>query len=124
MVIDPVAQRMTDLAEAFRAFRSSVPGLTVEVVGHMNVDGDLVHPVAGFHVRMPDADGAGGIQLYVSANYGELIRWGDAGAVRERFNVQLESGYCWGETEFPDAASLAHDVIAYMQFNLDVLASR
>ena len=124
MANDPVAQRMTELAEAFRAFQATVPGLTVEVVGHLAGDQDVVHPVAGFHVRIPEEGGAGGVELYVSAHYAELTRWGDAGAVRERFIVLLEDAFEWGDSVFPDAAGLAHDLLAYMQFNLDALASR
>lgn len=121
MVTEQTAQRMTELADAFRAFQRSVPGLTVEVVGHVAGEAELVHPVAGFHVRLPGQEGVGGIQLYISASYAELIRWGDAGAIRERFNVQLSDEFGWGDSVFPHAEGLAHDLLAYLQFNLDVV---
>lgn len=113
---------MTELEGAFRAYASTVPGLTVEVVGRVTSHEDLVHPVAGFHVRIPAADGVGGVQLYVSANYAELTRWGDGGAIRERFKVQLQDEYAWGDSAYPDADALAHDLLAYMQFTLDAVA--
>ena len=122
MVTEQTAQRMTELAGAFRAFTERVPGLEVEVVGHVAGERELVHPVAGFHVRLETADGIGGVELYVSVSYAELTRWGDAGAIRERFQVDLSEEFCWGESAFPTAEGLAHDLLAYMQFNLDVAA--
>lgn len=119
---DAAARQMTELAQAFRAFQSSVPGLDVEVVGHVAGNRQYVHPVAGFHVRLP-ADDETGISLYVSSRYAELVRWRPgSGALRERFDVRLDDpGYGWGDSTFPTARELAHDLIAYMQFNLDAL---
>ena len=116
------AQRVTALEQAFRRLARGVPGMTIEVVGHMRGHRKLVHPVAGFHVRLEPRDGSGGVELYVSASYAELTRWADAGALRERFNVQLTDGFGWGDSVFPDARGLAHDLLGYMQFNLDVAA--
>jgi hypothetical protein len=114
------ARRITDLADAFRAFSRRLPDLTVEVVGHLAEDGSAVHPVAGFHVLL-EGDAGTGISLYVSSRYAELVRWRPgAGALRERFDVRLdETGYGWGDSMFPTADELAHDLVAYMQFNLD-----
>lgn len=123
MANDLVAQRMTELAEAFRAFEATVPELTVEVVGHLTHDGGLVHPVAGFHVRLDLAHAAGGVSLYISSNYAELTRWGDAGALRERFAVQLGEEFVWGDSAYGSAEDLAHDLLAYLQFNLDAAMS-
>jgi hypothetical protein len=119
---DPASRQMTELAAAFRAFGSSVPGLTVEVVGHVAGSRRFVHPVAGFHVRLGD-DSTTGVSLYVSSRYAELVRWRPgAGALRERFEVSLDDeGYGWNDTSFPTAHDLAHDLVAYMQFNLDAL---
>lgn len=119
---DPLTQRITELERAFRSFEKSNPGLSVEVVGRVAGQAELVHPVAGFHVRLEPRDGSGGVELYVSASYAELTRWADAGALRERFNVQLTDGFGWGDSVFPDARGLAHDLLGYMQFNLDVAA--
>jgi hypothetical protein len=114
--------RMTELVEAFRGFAETVPGLEVEVVGSVAGDDELVHPVAGFHVLLP-GEAETGVSLYVSAHYAELVRWRPgAGALRERFDVRLEeAGYGWGESTFPTAYELAHDLMAYMQFNVDAL---
>lgn len=119
---DAAARRMTELAAAFRAFCSRVPELEVEVVGHVAGSRQFVHPVAGFHVRLKGEAGTG-TSLYVSSTYSELVRWRPgAGALRERFSVRLdEDGYEWGDSQFPTAAALAHDLLAYMQFNLDAL---
>jgi hypothetical protein len=119
---DRGSRLMTELAGAFRAFGESVPGLTVEVVGHVAGNRQLVHPVAGFHVRLSD-DAATGVSLYVSSQYAELVRWKPgAGALRERFDVSFgDEGYGWNDTLFPAAHDLAHDLVAYMQFNLDAL---
>jgi hypothetical protein len=118
---DLAAQQITELAHAFRAFGSSVPGLFVEVVGHVAGNRQYVHPVAGFHVRVQGRDA--GVSLYVSSQYGELVKWGaGAGALRERFDVSLADGsYGWGDSSYPTAHELAHDLVAYMQFNLDAL---
>ncbi|CAN5696744.1 hypothetical protein BH23GEM9_BH23GEM9_21610 [soil metagenome] len=119
---DLATRQITELAQAFRGFASSVPGLNVEVVGHLAGSRQFVHPVAGFHVRLP-GEGGVGISLYVSSQYGELVRWRPgAGALRERFDVSIdETGYGWGGSMFPTAHELAHDLVAYMQFNLDAL---
>ncbi len=116
------ARQITELAQAFRAFGRTVPGLQVEVVGHVAGSRQFVHPVAGFHVRLQGGDGVG-ISLYVSSRYGELVRWRpEAGALRERFDVRIgEPGYGWGDSDYPTAHELAHDLIAYMQFNLDAI---
>lgn len=116
------ARQITELAQAFRAFGRTVPGLQVEVVGHVAGSRQFVHPVAGFHVRLQGDDGVG-ISLYVSSRYGELVRWRpEAGALRERFDVRIgEPGYGWGDSDYPTAHELAHDLIAYMQFNLDAI---
>ncbi|CAN5747259.1 hypothetical protein BH23GEM10_BH23GEM10_08750 [soil metagenome] len=120
--VDTAARQITELAQAFRSFSQNVPGLTVEVVGHVAGSRQFVHPVAGFHVRLPGEDGTG-IELYVSSRYGELVRWRPGtGALRERFDVHIDDpGYGWGESTFPSARELAHDLVAYMQFNLDAL---
>jgi hypothetical protein len=119
---DLAARQMTELAQAFRAFARTDPSMRVEVVGHVAGNRQLVHPVAGFHVHMTGAAGTG-ISLYVSSQYGELVRWRpDAGALRERFSVSLgDPGYGWGESQYPNAQELAHDLVAYMHFNLDAL---
>jgi hypothetical protein len=114
--------QMTDLVEAFRDYTNTVPGLEVEVVGNVAGDDESVHPVAGFHVLLA-GEGGTGVSLYVSSRYAELVRWRpDAGALRERFDVQLDApGYAWGEVTFATAQELAHELMAYMQFNLDAL---
>jgi hypothetical protein len=119
---DTAARQITELAQAFRRFATSVPGLQVEVVGHLAGSRQYVHPVAGFHVRLPGEGGAG-VELYVSSRYGELVRWRPGvGTLRERFDVHIdEPGYGWGDSTFPTADELAHDLVAYMQFNLDAL---
>lgn len=119
---DIATRQITELAEAFRAFGRTVSGLKVDVVGHMAGNRQFVHPVAGFHVHLTGEDGVG-ISLYVSSRYGELVRWRpDAGALRERFAVRIsEPGYGWGDSDYPTAHELAHDLVAYMQFNLDAL---
>jgi hypothetical protein len=119
---DVASRQITELAEAFRAFGTTVPGLKVDVVGHIAGSRHFVHPVAGFHVHLPGENGTG-ISLYVSSRYAELVRWRpDAGALRERFAVQIdEPGYGWGDSDYPTAHELAHDLVAYMQFNLDAL---
>jgi hypothetical protein len=120
---DTAARQITDLAHAFRAFSRNVPGLRVEIVGNVAQNRQYVHPVAGFHVRM-EGEGGTGISLYVSSRYAELVRWRPgAGALRERFAVQMEDpGYGWGGSSYPTAEELAHDLVAYIQFNLDALS--
>jgi hypothetical protein len=124
--IESLAERVTLLEEAFRRFAGTRPELTVDVVGRVSGHGELVHPLAGFTVRMERA-GSGGVALYVTAGYGELTRWrrpglSAAGALRERFRVRLVDAFGWGESVFPDAESLAHALIGYMQYNLDAVA--
>jgi hypothetical protein len=119
---DLAARQITELAHAFGGFARNVPGLRVEVVGHVAGSRDYVHPVAGFHVKLA-GEGETGISLYVSSQYAELVRWQPGvGALRERFDVQIDdAGYGWGDSTFPTAHELAHDLVAYMQFNLDAL---
>ena len=119
---DTATRQITQLAEAFREFTHRIPGLTVEVVGNVASDRQMVHPVAGFHVRLPGPNETG-VDLYVSSRYAELVRWiPGTGALRERFNVSIdEPGFGWGETKFETADGLAHDLVAYLQFNLDAL---
>jgi hypothetical protein len=118
--VDTAAQQITELAQAFRLYSQNVPGLKVDIVGHVAGNQQYVHPVAGFHVRL-NGEAGSGISLYVSSRYGELVRWRQgAGALRERFTVHIdEPGFGWGESTFPTAEELAHDLFAYMQFNLD-----
>lgn len=119
---DPASRQMTELAQAFGEFGSSVPELSVEVVGRVADNDEYVHPVAGFHVRL-EGPAETGVSLYVSEQYAELVQWRPgAGALREKFAVQLgEAGYSWGDSTFPTAQELAHDLVAYMQFTLDAL---
>jgi hypothetical protein len=119
MANDLEARRVTELAAAFRAYQATIPELKVEVVGRVTHDRALVHPVAGFHVKLTEPAGLGGAALYISSNYAELTRWGDSGAIRERFSVQLGEEFVWGESAYPTADDLAHDLLAYLQFNLD-----
>lgn len=121
-IVDTASRQITELAHAFREYSQHVPGLKVDVVGHMAGNQQYVHPVAGFHVRM-NGEGGTGISLYVSSRYGELVRWRPgAGALRERFAVHIdEPGFGWGDSMFPSAQELAHDLFAYMQFNLDAI---
>ena len=129
-VIDQLAERMTRLADAFRDFSSSVPGLRVDVVGYMAGSNTQVHPVAGFEVRLQSEDGAG-VSLYISASYAELTSWTakrselkTGRAVRERFNVHFGEEYEWGGSAFEFADELAHGLVGYMQFNLDAISGR
>ena len=85
---------MTYLASAFRSFSEKVPGLRVDVVGFMSDSDTLIHPVAGFEVRLQRENNGAGVSLYISASYAELTSWtakgGElkkGGALRERFNV-------------------------------------
>ena len=119
MDIQAVAGRVTELEHAFQKLADTVPGLVVDVIGTMSNDSSLVHPVAGFHVKLQHGPGAG-VALYVSANYAELRRWpADGGVMRERFNVNLSEDFEWGETKFEDPKELAQELLGYMQFNLD-----
>lgn len=122
LTVDIASRQITELAQAFQVFSKNVPGMKVDVVGHVAGNQQYVHPVAGFHVRLP-GDAGSGISLYVSSRYGELVRWKQgAGALRERFTVRIDDpGFGWGESTFPNAHELAHDLVAYMQFNLDAL---
>ena len=127
MLADPSVDRITQLEGAFQSLARSVPGLDVEVVGHVVQDESRVHPVAGFEVKLQhDEDGAG-VALYVSASYAELTRWSPhagplGGSVRERFNVRLSEGWIWGDSEFDSPDQLASELLGYMQFNLDALS--
>lgn len=121
---------MTSLADAFRDYCNSVPGLRVDIVGYMAGSNTLVHPVAGFEVRLQRETGAG-VSLYISASYAELTSWtGNRAelktgrAVRERFNVHFGEEFEWGGSafEFPD--ELASGLLGYMQFNLDAISAR
>ena len=116
---------MTQLADAFRDFCASVPGLRVDVVGYMAGSDTQVHPVAGFEVRLQRETGAG-VSLYISASYAELTSWTGKGtelktgrAIRERFNVHFGDEYEWGGSAFEFADELANALIGYMQYNLD-----
>jgi len=128
--IDALSERMTRLADAFRDFCGNVPGLRVDVVGYMAGSTTLVHPVAGFEVRLQRDNGAG-VSLYISASYAELTSWKGTSselktgrAVRERFNVHFGEEFEWGGSafEFPD--ELANGLLGYMQFNLDAISAR
>ncbi len=123
MEIQAVASRITELEKAFQRLSGHVPGLQVEVVGHMSNDRSLVHPVAGFQVKLQHEGENAGVLLYVSASYAELTRWpSDGGALRERFNVRFSGGFVWGESSFDEADVLASELLGYMQFNLDTVS--
>ncbi|MEX2283014.1 MAG: hypothetical protein WEE89_11075 [Gemmatimonadota bacterium] len=123
MEIQAVAGRITELEHAFQRLSGRVPGLKVEVVGHMSNNRSLVHPIAGFQVKLQHEGENAGVLLYVSASYAELTRWPtDGGAMRERFNVRLSEGFVWGESSFDEADDLASELLAYMQFNLDTVS--
>ncbi len=117
------AHRVTALERAFRTLARDVPGMSVDVVGHVRGQRRLVHPVAGFTVRLDDAASDAGASLYVSAAYGELSLWrngsGDGLSAKEEFNVRLNEGFVWGDSEYPDATPLAADLLGYLQFNMD-----
>lgn len=123
---------MTYLASAFRSFAEKVPGLRVDVVGYMADSDTLIHPVAGFEVRLQREKAGAGVSLYISASYAELTRWTakgkelkTGGALRERFDVDFEEeDYQWGESSFDDPQQLAHELLGYMQFNLDAVAGK
>jgi hypothetical protein len=123
MDIQAVAGRMTELKRAFERLSGHVPDLQVEIVGHMSTNRALVHPVAGFQVKLQHEGENAGVLLYVSASYAELTRWpADGGALRERFNVRLSEGFVWGESSFDEADQLASELLGYMQFNLDTVS--
>ena len=123
MDVQAVAARVTELKQAFQQLSSTVPGLAVDVVGHMSNNRALVHPVAGFRVTLQHEGENAGVLLYVSASYAELTRWpADGGAMRERFNVRLSEGFVWGESSFNRASELAQELLGYMQFNLDAVS--
>jgi hypothetical protein len=123
MDVQAVATRVTELEQAFQLLSDTVPGLTVDVVGHMSNNRLLVHPVAGFRVKLQHEGENAGVSLYVSASYAELTRWpADGGALRERFNVRISEGFVWGESSFDHATELAQELLGYMQFNLDAVS--
>jgi hypothetical protein len=70
------------------------------------------------------------VSLYISASYAELTRWTekamelrDGGAMRERFDVDFEEeDYQWGDSAFEEPQQLAHELLGYMQFNLDAIS--
>ena len=121
---------MTYLATAFRNFADTVPGLRVDVVGYMADSDSMIHPVAGFEVRLQRENQGAGVSLYISASYAELTRWSakgtewkKGGASRERFDVDFEEeDYQWGESAFEEPEQLAHELLGYMQFNLDAIS--
>lgn len=121
---------MTYLAAAFRNFADKVPGLRVDVVGYMAGSDTLIHPVAGFEVRLQREKAGAGVSLYISASYAELTRWTakgtelrKGGAQRERFDVDFEEDdYQWGNSAFEEPDQLAHELLGYMQFNLDAIS--
>jgi len=125
-----LAERMTFLATAFRDFAKKVPGLRVDVVGYMADSDSMIHPVAGFEVRLQPANKGSGVSLYISASYAELKRWSAVGSelrkggvVIERFNVDFEEeDYQWGDSAFEEPQQLAHELLGYMQFNLDAIS--
>ena len=125
-----LAERMTFLATAFRDFAKKVPGMRVDVVGYMADSDTLIHPVAGFEVRLQREGTGAGVSLYISASYAELTRWTDkamelrdGGAMRERFDVDFEEeDYQWGDSAFEEPQQLAHELLGYMQFNLDAIS--
>lgn len=127
--VQRLAERMTFLASAFRDFTKTVPGLRVDVVGYLADSDTMIHPVAGFEVRL-QREGGAGVSLYVSASYAELTRWTaigtelrTGGATRERFDVDFEEeDYQWGDSSFDEPKELAHELLGYMQFNLDAIS--
>ena len=128
--IQRLSERMTYLASAFRNFTTHVPGLRVDVVGYMADSETMIHPVAGFEVRLQREKGGAGVSLYISASYAELTRWTakgaelrKGGATRERFDVDFEEeDYQWGGSAFEEPEQLAHELLGYMQFNLDAVS--
>ena len=130
--IQRLAERMTFLASAFRNFAATVPGLRVDVVGYMADSKTMIHPVAGFEVRLQREKGGAGVSLYISASYAELTSWTSkgaelrkGGALRERFDVDFEEDdYQWGDSSFEEPEQLAHELLGYMQFNLDAMTAK
>jgi hypothetical protein len=125
--IHRLSERMTYLASAFRNLTERVPGLRVDVVGYMADSDTMVHPVAGFEVRLQRDRNGAGVSLYVSASYAELTRWSAVGygARRERFDVDFEEeDYQWGEAAFEEPEELAQELLGYMQFNLDEVSGK
>lgn len=128
--IQRLSERMTLLADAFRKFSAKVPGLRVDVVGYMADSDTMIHPVAGFEVRLQREKAGAGVSLYISATYAELTSWTSkgaelhkGGALRERFDVDFEEeDYQWGDSAFEEPGELAHELLGYMQFNLDALS--
>lgn len=130
--IQRLSERMTFLATAFRNLAESVPGLRVDVVGYMTDSTTMIHPVAGFEVRLQREKSGAGVSLYISASYAELTRWSSkvaaeletGGATRERFDVDFEEDdYLWGDSSFDDPDQLAQGLLGYMQFNLDAISA-
>jgi hypothetical protein len=130
--IQRLSERMTYLATAFRSLADKVPGLRVDVVGYMSDSNSMIHPVAGFEVRLQRENRGAGVSLYISASYAELKRWSahgseleEGGALRERFDVDFEEeDYQWGESSFEEPTELAQELLAYMQFNLDAISAQ
>lgn len=125
--IHRLSERMTYLASAFRNLTERVPGLRVDIVGYMADSDTMVHPVAGFEVRLQRDRNGAGVSLYVSASYAELTRWSAVGygARRERFDVDFEEeDYQWGEAAFEEPEELAQELLGYMQFNLDEVSGK
>ena len=128
--IQRLSERMTYLASAFRDFANKVPGLRVDVVGYMADSDTMIHPVAGFEVRLQRENQGAGVSLYISASYAELTSWTSigselkkGGALRERFDVDFEEeDYQWGDSAFEEPEQLAHELLGYMQFNLDAIS--
>lgn len=128
--INRLSERMTFLASAFRTFAANVPGLRVDVVGYMADSDTMIHPVAGFEVRLQREKAGAGVSLYISATYAELTSWTargaelhQGGALRERFDVDFEEeDYQWGDSAFEEPQELAHELLGYMQFNLDAIS--
>lgn len=130
--IHRLSERMTYLASEFRKFAQKVPGLRVDVVGYMADSETMIHPVAGFEVRLQRENNGAGVSLYISSSYAELTRWTakgtellKGGAVRERFDVDFEEDdYQWGDSSFEEPDELAHELLSYMQFNLDAISEK
>ena len=129
--IELLAERATQLADAFRELAENVPGLRIDVVGYLAGSNTLIHPVAGFEVRLQRDGKDAGVSLYISASYAELTSWTGKSAelktgrvVRERFNVKFGEEYEWGGSAFEYADELANGLLGYMQFNLDAILAR
>lgn len=113
------ASSITELQRAFTRLETDVPGLSVDVVGHPVHDDTVVHPVAGFEVRLTRDDSDA--RLYVSGLYAELTlrQEGDERIARQAFAIKLDGTYEWEGTEFPDANELATALLGYVQYQLD-----